>query len=67
MADNKETEQAEVVLGPMQLSDATAFKAAIRKAKQNPVSYGIFDDWYKKHPEEKDDRPPRYSHVEEGE
>lgn len=42
MADNKETEQAEVVLGPMQLSDAAAFKAAIRKAKQNHVDVGIF-------------------------
>lgn len=43
MANNeKETEQAEVVLGPMQLSDAAAFKAAIKKAKENPVDCGIF-------------------------
>ena len=42
MADNNKTEQAEVVLGPMQLSDAAAFKAALKKAKKNPVDVGIF-------------------------
>lgn len=42
MANEKETEQAEVVLGPMQLSDAAAFKAAIKKAKEHPVDCGIF-------------------------
>jgi hypothetical protein len=41
MADNNKTEQAEVVLGPMQL-DAAAFKAALKKAKENPVDCGIF-------------------------
>ena len=42
MADNKETEQAEVVLGPMHIADAAAFKAALKKAKENPVDVGIF-------------------------
>lgn len=51
MADNNKNEQAEV-LGPMHV-DAAAFKAALKKAKENPVDCGIFDDWYKKHPEDR--------------
>ena len=50
----QETQAEEVVLGPMHV-DAAAFKAAIKKAKKNPVDCGIFDDWYAAHPEEKEE------------
>ena len=57
MANNeKETAQTEEVenLGPMKLN-AAAFKAALKRAKKNPVDCGIFDDWYAAHPEEKEE------------
>lgn len=55
MTNENAVEREEKVenLGPMKLN-AAAFKAALKKAKKNPVDCGIFDDWYAAHPEEKD-------------
>ena len=40
--ENNNTEERVENLGSFKVTDAAAFKAAIKKAKENPVDCGIF-------------------------